>query len=186
MGGVFVRPRVAEVVFRVYDRPLHPELFDVVATRRVERDNYRLVVRLTRTGHTLSWTSGTTHIEEVTATLDQHLPEAGIRLTHRFDSRRRARCDFTTTKYQIESQVEVLQPEPFVHFHAELVADGERKGLIYHCKTANRIGLSPLGLVIVEALPRCWSVTAFHTFPDELAVLKTQSLIEPMSPPALV
>ncbi len=178
MGVVFVRPRVAEVVFRVYDRPLHPEFFDVAATRSVERDNYRLVVRLTRTGHTLSWTNGQTHIEEVTVTLEQQLPDTGIRLTHRFDNRRRARCDFATVRYHLESQVEVLPPEPFVHYHAELVADGERKGLVYHCKTANRIGLSPLGLVIVEALPRCLSITAFHTFPDEFAVLKTQSLIE--------
>ena len=76
------------------------------------------------------------------------------------------------------SQIEVLLPEQFAHLHAELVADGERKGLVYHCKTGNRIGLSPLGVVIVESLPRCLSVTAFHTFPDEFAVLKTQSLIE--------
>jgi hypothetical protein len=81
-------------------------------------------------------------------------------------------------KYEVESQVEVLEPEQFAHLHAELVADGERKGLVYHCPRGNRIGLSPLGVVIVEALPRCLSVTAFHTFPDEYAVLKTQSLIE--------
>ena len=56
--------------------------------------------------------------------------------------------------------------------------DGERNGLVYHCKQNNRVGLSPLGVVIVEALPRCLSVTAFHTFPDEFTVLKTQSLIE--------
>ena len=49
---------------------------------------------------------------------------------------------------------------------------------MYHCKTNNRVGLSPLGVVIAEALPHSLSVTAFHTFPDEFAVLKTQSLIE--------
>ena len=38
--------------------------------------------------------------------------------------------------------------------------------------------MSPLGVVIVEALPGCLSVAAFHTFPDEYAVVKTQSLIE--------
>jgi hypothetical protein len=72
----------------------------------------------------------------------------------------------------------VLEPEQFVHLHAELVADGIRKGLVYHCQTYNRVGLSPLGVVIATALPRGLSVTAFHTFPDEFAVLTTQSLIE--------
>jgi hypothetical protein len=159
MGMPLVRPRVGDVVFRLYDRPLHPELFDAVATKTVVRGGRRLTVRLTRT-------------------TDQELPGAGVRLAHRFDAPRRARCELPGVRYHLELQVEVLEPEQFVHLHAELVADGTRKGLVYHCKTNNRVGLSPLGVVIVEALPRCLAVTAFHTFPEELAVLKTQSLIE--------
>jgi hypothetical protein len=178
MGVPFVRPRVADVVFRLYDRPLHPELFDAVAVRTVVRDGRRLTVRLTRTGHTLGWTDGTVHLEEVTATTDQELPEVGVRLAHRFDGGGRGRCTLAGVTYQTLAHVEVLDPEQFVHLHAELAADGQRKGLVYHCKHGNRVGLSPLGVVIVEALPQCLSVTAFHTFPDEFAVLKTQSLIE--------
>lgn len=178
MGLPLVRPRVADVVFRLYDRPLHPELFEVVAAKTVARDGYRLTVRLTRTGHTLSWSGTDVHLEEVTATADQQLPNVGVRLSHHFDAGRRARCEIVGVKYQMGSQVEVLEPEQFAHLHAELVADGEQKGLVYHCKQGNRIGLSPLGVVIVEELPKCLSVTAFHTFPDEFAILKTQSLIE--------
>lgn len=178
LSGPLVRPRVADVVFRLYDRPLHPELFDAVASRTVARDSQRLTVRLTRTGHTLSWTDGTAYLEEVTATAEQELPDAGVRLAHRFDGECRGRCAFAGVAYQTLAHVELLEPEPFVHLHAELAADGERKGLVYHCKAGNRVGLSPLGVVIVEALPKCLSVTAFHTFPDEFAVLKTQSLIE--------
>jgi hypothetical protein len=178
MGLPLVRPRVADVVFRLYDRPLHPELFEVVAAKAVARDGYRLTARLTRTGHTLSWSGPGVHLEEVTATADQQLPDAGVRLSHHFDANRRGRCELAGVKYQMESQVEVLEAEQFAHLHAELVADGERKGLVYHCTHGNRIGLSPLGVVIVEALPQCLSVTAFHTFPEELAILKTQSLIE--------
>src|SRR5262249_42201800 len=153
MGVSFVRPRLAEVVFRLYDRPLHPELFEAVAAKTVVRDGLRLTVRLTRTGHTLGWTAGAVHLEEVIATTDQELPELGRRLAHGFDGGRGGRCEFPGVKYQMASQVEVLEPEQFVHLHAELVADGNRKGLVYHCKEGNRIGLSPLGVVIVEALP---------------------------------
>ena len=178
MGVPFVRPRVSDVVFRLYDRALHPELFDAVAAKTVVRDGRRLTVRLTRTGHTLGWTDGSVHLEEVIAAADQELPEAGVRLAHRFDGGCGRRCEFAGVTYQTLAHVEVLDPEQFVHLHAELVADGERKGLVYHCTRGNRVGLSPLGVVIVEALPRCLSATAFHTFPDEFAVLKTQSLIE--------
>ena len=37
---------------------------------------------------------------------------------------------------------------------------------MYHCTTGNRVGLSPLGVVIAQATPKALSVTAFHTFPE--------------------
>ena len=104
-----VRPRVADVVFRLYCRPLHPELFDVLACRTVERDGYTLAVRLTPTGHLLFWTDGRVHLTELTATADMELPESGRRLGHRFDGGRTGRIEFTGgVHYTVSSQVEVL------------------------------------------------------------------------------
>ena len=173
-----IRPRIADVVFRLYSRPLHPEFFDVLTGRTVERDGYSLCVRLTRTGHLLGWTDGRIHLTEVTATTDMELPESGQRLGHKFDGGQNSRSHFGTVRYQVSSQVEVMRPEQFLHVHQELALDGARKGLVYHCKTGNRLGLSPLGVVIVQSLPGGLSACAFHTFPDEFAILKTQSLIE--------
>jgi hypothetical protein len=179
MGAPFVRPRVSELVFRLYARSLHPELFDVLAARRVERDGYRLAVGITRSGHVLNWERGPVRLTEVTATADLELPAAGRRLGHRFGGERRGRCEVAPgVRYQVSSQVEVLPPEQFLHVHEELRADGQQKGLLCHFHPHNRLVLSPLGVVIVEALPGCLSVAAFHTFPDEFAVVKTQSLIE--------
>jgi hypothetical protein len=173
-----IRPRVADVVFRLYSRPLHPELFDVLSSRTVERDGYCLSVRLTRTGHLLSWTDGRVHISELTATADMELPESGRRLGHNFDGGQNGKSTIGSIRYQVSSQVEVLRPEQFLHIHEDLAADGARRGMVFHCKTGNRLGLSPLGLVIVQALPTGLSSSAFHTFPEELAIIKTQSLIE--------
>jgi hypothetical protein len=178
MGAPFVRPRVAELVFRLYDRPLHPEWFEVLASRTVKRDGYTLCSRLTRTGHVLGWTDGAVHIEEVTATAEMELPEDGRRLTHTFDGGWSGRYRRGRVRYQVSSQLEVLPAEQFLHAHEELADDGARKGLVYHCKSGNRFGVTPLGVVIVSAVPRGLSATAFHTFPDELAIIKTQSLIE--------
>jgi hypothetical protein len=179
MGLPFVRPPVSELVFQLYDRPLHPELFDVLAARRVERGGYRLAVQITRTGHVLDWSHGPDRLTEATATADQVLPETGRRLAHRFGGGRSGRCKVGSgVRYQISSQVEILPPEQFLHVHEELRSDGARKGLLFHSRPDHRFALSPLGVVIVEALPRCLSVSAFHTFPDEFAVVKTQSLIE--------
>ena len=179
MASPFVRPSVAELVFRLYDRPLHPEWFDALAVRHLERNGYRLSVQITPSGHTLSWSHGRVHVVEVTATAGQELPAHGRRLGHPFRGERCGRCEVVPgVRYQVSSQVEVLPPEQFLHVHDELVADGARKGMLFHFRPENRFGLSPLGVVIVEALPGCLSVSAFHTFPDELAIIKTQSLIE--------
>ncbi len=178
MKIALVRPKVSEIAFRLYDRALHPELFDTVAERTVVHGDARLAVRLTPTGHSLRWSRAETSLEEVIASATQELPACGLRLAHSFNQNHRARAEWPGVHYQIDSQLETLQPEQFVHVHEELLAEGTRKGLVFHCKENNRIGLSPLGVVIVEALPNCLSVNAFHTFPDEFAVIKTQSLIE--------
>jgi hypothetical protein len=179
MDSPYVRPKVSELMFRFYSRALHPELFDVLAVRRVERHGYRLSARITRSGHALTWEVGGVCLTEATVTADQELPDFGRRLAHRFGGERRGRCEIAPgLHYQVSSQVEILPPELFLHVHEELRADGARKGLITHFRPHDRLGLTPLGVVIVEAMPACLSVNAFHTFPDEYAVVKTQSLIE--------
>ena len=46
-----VRPSVADLVFQVYAKPLHPELFDILASRIWQRDDGRVAIHITRSGH---------------------------------------------------------------------------------------------------------------------------------------
>ena len=55
MSVDIVRPRVGDLVFQLYGRPLHPELFDILAHRKVQREDYQLTLRITRTGHVITW-----------------------------------------------------------------------------------------------------------------------------------
>jgi hypothetical protein len=179
MRAPLIRPKVTELVFRLYDRPLHPEFFEVLSDRTVTRDGYTLTARLTRSGHVLDWNDGRTHLEELTATARMELPRSGMRLAYDFQANRNERFNVAgRIRYRISSQLEVLPPEQFLHVHEELALDGARKGLVFHCKSENRLGPSPLGVVIVQAVSTGLSVVAFHTFPEELALIKTQSLIE--------
>ena len=70
-----LRPAVSDLVFQLYSRPLHPELFEILAVRTVRREDYELVVRITRTGHVISWRNSELHLSEVTAAADQPLPQ---------------------------------------------------------------------------------------------------------------
>jgi len=157
---------------------LHPELFDILASRRIRRRNYVLNLWITGTGHVISWQSRNTHLTEVTAA-DHVLPECGHLLKHKL---RGERCDMVGEmpglNYQVSFQVEKLSPDQFLNVHQEILADGGKHGLLHAFAPNHRWALMPAGLVNVEAWGRCLSFTTFHTFPDECAVVKTQSLIE--------
>jgi hypothetical protein len=113
------------------------------------------------------------------ATTATELPEIGQLMCYPFDTGRSAKCELAgSVRYQVNLQLEHLPPEQFQHVHEELALEGARKGLVFQCKIANRFSISPLSVVIATALPTGLSTAAFHTFPDELAIIKTQSLIE--------
>jgi hypothetical protein len=177
MSVGFLRPRVSDLVFQVYGRPLHPELFDILAERRIQRADYELIVRITRTGHVISWGTRDLFLTEVAAG-DQPLPERRRLLDYRLRGERSgAVACGPGIIYQTSFQVEVLAPEIYVHVHDEILADGKR-GLLHNFQPHHRLALAPLGYVAVEARAGCLFLSTFHTFPDEHAIVKTQSLIE--------
>ena len=179
MGVYFLRPRVSDLVFHLYGRPLHPELFDILAQRKIQREDYELTVRITRTGHLVSWDNRDVHLTEVATAADQPLPEKRRLLSYRL---RHEHSDTLAcahgVNYQMSFQVEVLPPEIFLHVHDEILADGNKRGLLHNFQPHHRLALAPLGFVSVEARAGCLFLSAFHTFPEEHTVVKTQSLIE--------
>ena len=179
MSVDFLRPPVCELVFQLYGRPLHPELFDILAVRKIQRADYELTVRITRTGHVISWENADVHLTEVTAAADQDLPERRRLLHYRLRSEHSdtLRCAHGIN-YQMSFQVEVLPPEIFLHVHDEILADGSKRGILHNFQPHHRLALAPLGFVAVEARPGCLFLSAFHTFPEECTVVKSQTLIE--------
>lgn len=174
-----VRPPVCELVFQLYGRPLHPELFDILAVRTICREDYRLTVRITRTGHVISWENRDVFLTEVTAAADQELPSRRRLLDCRLRQEHtdRLACG-AGIFYETSFQVEVLPPEIFQHVHEEIRADGRKRGLLHNFPSHHRLALAPLGFITADARPGCLCLSSFHTFPGENTIVKTQSLIE--------
>src|SRR6478735_7370219 len=74
MNAFLIRPRVAELVFQLYGKPLHPELFDILAVRRFQREDYELRLWITRTGHVLTFENDDVLLTEV-ADADQEFSD---------------------------------------------------------------------------------------------------------------
>lgn len=178
MSVYSLRPRVADLVFQVYGRPLHPELFDILAVRRIERDDYEVAVHVTRSGHLITWRNPDVILTEL-AEVEQPLSQQH-RLFHykmRGEHAGSISCGHGI-KYQMNFQVETLPPEIFLHVHEEILADGGKGGLLHNFQPNHRLAIAPLGYIAMETRPGCLFLSSFHTFPEENTVVKAQTLIE--------
>ena len=79
-----VRPKVAELVFRLYRRVLHPELFVIHKSCRVERADYEANVEITTTGHVVTLRHAKTTLTEVAAAANHPLPARRRSLSRKF------------------------------------------------------------------------------------------------------
>ncbi|MBO0697655.1 MAG: DUF2617 family protein [Zavarzinella sp.] len=179
MITIATRPPAGTMSVHLFRRPLHPELFETLARREVRREDYVLTVRITPSGHVLTWQTPDTHLTEITAARGQPLPGRGRVWRHRFEGERTdAFRASPVVSYQMSAQAETLPPELFRQVHEELLADGRTRGLLHLLHPHQRFALSPLGFVTADARAGCLVVNTFHTFPAECTLLKTQTLIE--------
>src|SRR5438132_5472268 len=179
MSVYSLRPKVSELVFQLYGRPLHPEFFDILALRKIQREDYDLTVRITRTGHIITWENRDVILTEVTAAADQPMPEKRRLLSYRLRGEHSGSLHCAHgISYQMSFQVEVLTQQVFLHVHDEILADGGKRGLLHNFQPNHRLALAPLGFVTVETRAGCLFLSTFHTFPDEHSVVKSQTLIE--------
>ncbi len=173
------RPKVAELVFQLYGRPLHPELFQVYQTRTVKRGDYEAKVDITGTGHVVKWRYAGLTLTEVATSALNPLPERRRLLSYRLQGQRSDRVECRGgVCYQVSFQLETVDREVFWIFQEELAADGQRQGMLHKFDSSGRMALGALSYINVESRNRKLLVQAFHTFPDDYAIVKSQSIFE--------
>jgi len=82
-------------------------------------------------------------------------------------------------RYRTTFQLERVEPELFWTFQNELMAvDDEREGMLHHFDSSGRIAMGALSYINIQSRDRSLLVQAFHTFPDDYAIVKSQSVFE--------
>jgi hypothetical protein len=180
MGVSFGRSRVADQAFQVYTRAIHPDWFTVRQHRRVSQDSWEADIRIIEGGHAIIFRSGAVRLSEVLAGPETALPEPGL-LFHSHIRRERSVSlrPGEVVDYQTCFDVERVDPEVFAHLSDEMVLDAVRGRLFHRFAPANRMAAAPISHIHVEARVKGLSVNAFHSFPEECAIIRTQSLFEP-------
>jgi hypothetical protein len=174
-----VRPRASELVFQLYGRVLHPELFDVCATRSIDRGDYSASIVITGFGHVLTWRRDGLTLTEVATAAGEPLPLKRRLLSHRIGGERSDRLECRGgARYQTCFQLERADAEVFWTLQQELAVSGTKRGLLHRFESPGRMALGAVSWIDVETRPRSLLVQAFHTFPDDLAIVKSQSLFE--------
>ncbi|MBI5725576.1 MAG: DUF2617 family protein [Planctomycetes bacterium] len=165
--------------FCLYDRPLHPELFDIRESRNVDRGVYEAQVWATGRTHAIGFFRTDCSLVEVIAGEDVELPARGLILELPFrgekDHERKKAGDIS---YMMNFQVEIMSKQVYSGTHEELTRMAAKRGLfVLHAERPNG-PLTPFTFIDYEARPNEFHVMAFHSFPDELTILKTQSIFE--------
>jgi hypothetical protein len=179
MGVSFGRSRIADLSFQVFNRWLHPEWFATRAFRRLEHSQWRADLRIIEGGHSVLFHSGDQGLTEVLSGLETRLPEPGL-LFHSQLSRERSThlCPGGAVEYQCCLEVERVDLEIFCHLSEEMSLEVSRDSLLHRFRSTNRLAPSPISHIHIDASRLNLAIQSFHTFPDECAIVRTQSLFE--------
>jgi hypothetical protein len=80
--------------------------------------------------------------------------------------------------YELSFQLEPVEPEVFWTFQQELANDALQSGIFHQFDSSGRMALGAMSYINFETRNRSLLVQTFHTFPDDYAIVKSQSLFQ--------
>ncbi|MEZ6135048.1 MAG: DUF2617 family protein [Pirellulaceae bacterium] len=171
-----VRPKVAELTFQLLGRSVHPELFQIHKSHTIERENYSARIHITADGHIITWKSGRTVLTEVAASVHQLLPGSGRCLAVPLRHTNQDRIEYNElVSYRYEFALERVQAEMFWLIQQQLGEASKNHELIQVFDSSGRIGIGGLSFIHIDTRLKSLHVQAIHTFPDDMALVKTES-----------
>jgi hypothetical protein len=171
------RPKVAELSFRLFSRSLHPELFEVYKSRVIQRELYQVRLDITGSGHVITWTSGTAVVSEVATSSQQPLPTKRELFAHALKGTHAEQIDVRGgTSYRTRFAIETATSDMFFNIQQQLSGQESPDSLLHTFDSSGRICWGGVSLMHVEARRRKLRIRAIHTFPDDGAVVKVESI----------
>ncbi len=172
-----VRPKVAELQYHVYGRALHPELFSIHRTAIVRRGPYQAQLAITNAGHVVTWNYDGQTLTEVAAAANHPLPVKRRLVKHRLHGDRTDEVQCRGgVKFRVTFQLQSVESSVFWTLQQELAKNGNRSGMLHEFASSGRMAMGALSYMFAETRDRSLLVQSFHTFPDDLAIVKIQSL----------
>jgi hypothetical protein len=174
-----LHPSAFELAFRLYDRAIHPELLDIQATQRIDGPGWIASVSICTGGHVISLRTPAGVATELAAPDTLQLPDRGLSAGHKLGASRDWTVPLTGgIRAYFSAHVDTVDAIAFRNVEQELTLDASRSAISFRFPGAGRLQPGPLSVIQVEPITRGVMFHAFHTFPGNSAVLRTQSLYE--------
>ncbi len=171
-----IRPKVAQLTFQLFNRSLHPELFQVVKSHRVDRDGFSANVDITHDGHVIRLRAGTSTLTEVAASVHQPLPKSRRLVLNPLSEKHSESLECRAgIQYHYEHELERVRPELFWLIQQQLGDSAKNHELIQVFDASGRMAIGGMSFIHIETRSHSFRVQAIHTFPDDLALVKIQS-----------
>ena len=171
-----VRPKISELTFRLFGRSLHPELFDVFASREIKRRDYEIDLAITSAGHVATFKSHNLILTEVSAASHQPFPQQRQILSHPLVGQHHEEVLWRDrVSYRYEFKLEPTEPKTFAAIQNQLLEASEYEGLVYQFQSSGRMAFGGVSYIDIHARDKVVRLRSFHTFPDAYAVVKSES-----------
>jgi hypothetical protein len=178
MSVSFARPDVTDMVLRVFDRSVHPELLQTVGDSQFDVGSCRISLRLCRDGHAIEFRAGNRSVTETAVSRHLELPHFGRLISRRLIGYRTHEFRAGCIQYFCSYQLEQIAPELFLDLHRELQMDARRAPLAVEFPGVSSASPGSLSFLQSDRLKNGVIVHSFHTFPGNAAILRIQSLFE--------
>ena len=175
-----VRPKVAELAFQLFGRSVHPELFHIYKSHRIERDNYTAQIHITADGHAITWQAGKQVLTEITSSIRQPVPASRRILIEPLRDKCASGNDGGNyaengIAYRYEVALERVPEEMFWMIRQQLADFQGQHELLQVFDASGRIAIGGLSYIHVDTRLHSLHIQAIHTFPDDRALVKTES-----------
>ena len=179
MGVGQGRSRFADLSFQVFSRPLHPDWFRVCQYRRITMEGWEADIRLIHGGHVVIFRTGPVCLTEVLAGTETEVPDTARLFQSRIRHERTASLNpGPGVAYQTAFEVERVDLEVFAHLSEEMSLDASGFRLFHQSTPVTRFAPAPISHLRFSSRANGLTIHAFHTFPDDRAIVRTQSLFE--------
>lgn len=164
----------------LYQRTLHPELFNILATEQVSRRAYEADIWLVEGGHVISFTAGKNTLTEVIVTNNDPLTERGLLQTIpcRGEKYHEMTAPGGNIRYMISTQEEQLTQTLYDATKHEIQTYAAKRELMTAETAPTAETSGTLSVLDIERRSHELLVQSFHLFDENQMVIKTQAIIE--------